>query len=826
MYSSGKEILARRISFSIACVVASVAFTTRGVENTAARSAGFSAFANTPLYFEQNAGQLEESAAFIARGAECSVLLAPTEAEILLGKSSDRTIVHTISETRAVRLQLIGANPAAKISGRDQMTARANYFIGNEPSQWHMGVPLFSKVQVDEIYPGVQVIYYANQSAQLEYDFLLQPGAAVAQIHFRITGADNVHVDESGNLVLKIGNEEISQHKPAAYQENNGARKDIQAAYHLNADGSVGFALANYDHNLPLVIDPVLDFLTYIGGKKLEVGWAVALDSDENIYVAGETLSTGLLTTNSIQFTNKVGPMSIFQGGNNAFGDGFVAKYDTNGVLQFLTYLGGKTDDGALGIAYSTFDNSVWITGFTDSTNFPVMNPMRSLPTGQNKNAKRIFPVDAFITKLDPTGTQLRFSTLFGGNGLDEGVGITTDSAGNVYVTGFTTSTNLPVSPANVFQPTWRGDFDAFVAKLISTGTDTYTNVGVNAYTSYLGGTNTEYGLSIAADTSGDAWVTGLTYSTNFFTTNALQLAAGINEFYTNGYAFTNLNTETNNTKHNATFRSDAFVTEISPDGLTRPFSTYLGGSNDDVGEHIVINNNSGDVYVAGYTLSLNFPTNTLTVPTTNTFGMTNVVFPGLATNFAAHAFVTQITGGPSAPVLGHSTHFGGNSGDLGTGLAVDNNGLIYVTGSVGSTNFYVTNMLVYTNTSLVVDKHGHTNLVYLGTFTNNPVFTNLSSTNVTVKFKHGANTNDIFVAVLTPALDTFVQSILLGGPGEDEPHGIAVNQAGTAVYIVGSTTSSTNFVTTNAAQRAFGGGKNSRIADGFVGRIQIVPSP
>jgi hypothetical protein len=201
---------------------------------------------------------------------------------------------------------------------------------------------------------------------------------------------------------------------------------------------------------------------------------------------------------------------------------------------------------------------------------------------------------------------------------------------------------------------------------------------------------------------------------------------------------------------------------------------------------------------------------------------MTNVVFPGLATNFSAHAFVTQITGG----ALGHSTHFGGNNADLGIGLAVDNNGLIYVTGTAGSTNCFVTNMLVYTNTSLVVDKHGHTNLVYLGTFTNNPVFTNLSNTNVTVKFRHGVNTNDVFVAVLTPALDTFVQSILLGGPGEDATHGIAVDGSGNAVYIVGATTSPTNFVTTNAAQRDFGGGKSSRVSDGFVGKIQIVPSP
>jgi hypothetical protein len=425
--------------------------------------------------------------------------------------------------------------------------------------------------------------------------------------------------------------------------------------------------------------------------------------------------------------------------------------------------------------------------------------------------------VDAFITKLDSSGTNLLFSTFFGGSGIDEGVGITTDSGGDVYLTGFTTSTNLPIAPPNAFQTKLHGNFDVFIARLTSTGLNTYTNL----YTTYLGGTNTEYGLSIAVDSSQFAWVTGLTFSTNFFTTNALQLSAGINEFFPTGYTFTNLNTQTNSAKHNSSFNSDAFVTELSPDGITVPFSSFLGGSNDDVGESIVIDN-SGNVYVGGYTLSQNFPTNRITFPTTNTFGMTNVIFPNLATNFAAHVFVTEITGG----ALANSTHFGGNSADLGTGLALDASGLVYVTGSAGSTNFFSTNMLVYTNTALVVDKHGKTNLVYFGTFTNNPVFTNLSSTNVTVKLRSAGNTNDVFVAVLTPGLDTFVHSILLGGPAQDEAHQIAVNQAGTAIYLVGSTTSRTNFATTNAAQRVFGGGKSSRLSDAFVGKILVTPGP
>jgi hypothetical protein len=615
--------------------------------------------------------------------------------------------------------------------------------------------------------------------------------------------------------VLKIGDQEIRQHKPVAYQVRDGARSGIQAGYHLEADGAVGFALGEYDRNLPLVIDPVLDFLTYIGGKKLEIGWAVTQDTDGNVYVAGEALSSDLLTTNSIQFgaTN----FSKFRGGNSAFGDAFVAKYDPSGALQFLSYLGGRTDDGALGIAFDpTGGGAVWITGFTDSTNFPLLNPNRASLTGFNRNAKRIFPVDAFITKLDLSGVNLLYSTFFGGDGLDEGSGITVDAAGNVYVTGITTSTNLVVIPPNAFQTALAGNFDAFITRL-SGGGGVYTNI----YTTYLGGTNTDYGLSIAVDSAQDAWVTGLTFSTNFYTVHPLELAPGVSSFFPDGHTFSDLNAQTNSPKHNSSFRSDAFVTELSPDGTTVPFSTFLGGTNDDVGQHITIDG-SDNVYVAGYTLSREFPTNVITVPTTNTFGMTNVIFPNVATNFLSHAFVTEITG----QSLAYSTHFGGNSADTGTGIAVDGNGLVYVVGAAGSTNFFATNMLFYTNVVEVTDKHGRTNLVYQGTFTNNPVFTDLSRTDIVVKQKHRGNTNDLFVAVLAPGLGTFVQSILLKGPGQEEPRGISVDPAGNSVYIVGWTTSVTNFVTPNAAQAAFGGGKKSKLSDAFVGKIQIAPGP
>jgi hypothetical protein len=808
MCSSVNVTLARRIS--IAFVIASSALGVRGSQNNSARPAELSRLANAPLYFEGNAGQFESSAPFVARGNDCTVLLAPTEAQILLGKSSAQgaTMPHAVS------LQLVNANPSADIAGRDLISARANYFIGNEPSQWRSGVPLFSKVRANEVYPGVQVIYYANQSAQLEYDFILQPGVAADQIHFRITGADSVRVDAAGNLVLKIGSEEIRQHKPVAYQENHGARSEVSAGYRLNADGTVGFALGEHDRALPLTIDPVLDFLTYLGGKKLEFGHGITRDGSGNIYVTGETLTTGLLTTNFIQFgtTN----FQKFRGGNNAFGDAFVAKYNDSGALQFLTYLGGKNDDGAYGIIYDAAGGAVWVAGFTDSTNFPLVNPIRSKLTGQTKNARHIPPTDAFVAKLDPTGTTLLYSTYFGGDAIDEATAIAVDAAGSVYVTGITSSTNLPVMPINAFQTTIGGQFDAFITKLSGSGSS-YTN----EYTTYLGGTNADYGLSIAVDSGLDAWVTGSTLSTNFPRTDtALKLPAGVNFFYPDGYTFTNLNTQTSVLKRNIKSPpSDAFVAELNPTGTLVPFSSYLGGSNEDAGLNITIDT-SDNVYVTGYTFSPNFPTNQLTA-TPVPVATNAIIFPSPGTNFLSHVFVTKIVG----HALDRSTAFGGNLADSGTGIAVDNNGFVYVTGSLGSTNFFQRPLLL-TNVVSTTNHNGKVTTKYFGILTNSPVFTDLGSTNVTVKFKHGANTNDVFVVVLTPDLGSFANTISIAGPGRDDAEGMTITPDGHTVYLVGTTTSSTNF-NFNAAQPLFGGdGKNNRLSDAFVSKIEIVPAP
>jgi Beta-propeller repeat len=829
---------------ALSVAVAGIVLAARAAADNSALQ--LTAFSSAPLCFEARSSGVDGSAGFIARGVECSVLIAPDGADIILGKAADETIPHQPKSARAVRLQLVGANPQAQLSGLDRMAATANYFIGSDSSTWRSGLPLFGRVQVSDVYPGAQLVYYANQSAQLEYDFVLQPDSHPEQIRFRVEGADEVWVDKAGNLVLKIDGQEICQHPPEVYQERGGARTPVTASYHLNQDGTVGFSLADFDRSQPLVIDPVLDFLSYIGGKGLTIGWGIAL-TNGNIYVAGETLSKNVLTilgiTNVIVPTNSDGQVFFnftnLQGRVGGFGDAFIASYTTNGLLNYFSYLGGRQADGALGIA-AAGDGSVWITGFTDSRDFPITNGILSTNSlfstlsGPTNNARAIPAADAFIAHVSAGGTNLLFSTYFGGNSIDEGTGIALDANNNVFVTGLSSSTtNFPVT-ANAFQSITKGSFDAYVAEFVPNPTPDFTNGYTTTYSTLFGGTNLDYGLGIAVDSSDNIWVSGITFSTNLFITNWEELAGDFATNLPNGietnHVFNGLNSQTNRPHRSTGFHSDGFVTEFSTNGAVL-FSTFLGGSNDDAAVRLAIDPQN-NVYVVGYTLSRNFPTNigtglifTNIISDTNDFpnGTTNV-FINRTTNFVSHAFVTKLIPGTNSPdyVIGASTAFGGDRADRATSITLDGSGNVYVIGSAGSTNFFATNVAILTNTvpaSTNINKHGViTNFAGMGFVTNNFTFTDLTSTNFTRRDRRSpGNTNDIFIAVLSPDLSHYLESIILGGPGDNEPNGIAVEQDGSAVYFVGATTSKTNFATPNAVQPVFIKGGRPL---GFVGRI------
>ena len=606
--------------------------------------------AEAPLCFEANHGQAASAAPFIARGSGCTVFISATEASLLVAKSG---------KPRNVRLTLQGANSKAEISGVDELAGRANYFIGAEANQWQAGVPLFARVRIGQVYPGIDVVYYADQSARLECDFILQPGADPKQISLRISGADKVRLDASGELVLKIGGEEIRQHKPVIYQTINGVRKEIAGGYKLTGKTTAGFWIGEYDHAQPLVIDPViLTYSTYLAGKYGDHGWDIAADTNGNVYVCGDTLTPFLLSHKTAQFQTQYGGSQ----GSFQYGDAFVAKFVPNPTnasilsLAYLTYLGGFGQDSARGIAADAQGNA-YVTGFTDSPNFPTRNAVFKKISGLNNNALGFYRSDAFVAKLGPQGTNLVYSTYLGGGERDAGNAIAVDSAGCAYVAGFTESADFPVATnraagaTRVVQRKTGASQDAFVTKLGAAGTNL-------EYSTYLGGVGQDSAQGIAVDAGGNAYVTGYTVSANFPVVPA-------KNSYLNGIK-------------TASAAFDAFFTKISANGDTNLFSTYLGGTSTDVGLRIAVK--AGSAYLTGYSFSTNFPV-------TGTVANTSA-----GSGFSPDVFVTKFSPTNATYFTNYSVKFGGSGSDVAFGIAVTEAGQACIAGFTTRTNFFGTN--------------------------------------------------------------------------------------------------------------------------------------
>jgi hypothetical protein len=601
-------------------------------------------YGKLPLSFEANHGQSDGRVKFLSRGGGYTLFLTQDEAVLALrgiNAKTDNAHAHerknataphapesgaVASTTGAVlRMKLRNANPAATITGMNELQGTSNYFIGNDPAKWRSNVPTYAKVKYEGIYSGIDLVYYGNQR-QLEYDFIVAPGADPRRIAFDISGAQRIRQDERGDLLLKTGEGEIRWHRPVAYQEKDGARQEIAAHYSVTAANRVGFEVAQYDASQPLYIDPLI-YSTFLGGSAQDQGNGIALDSAGNAYVVGYTLSTNFPMMNPLQ--------PNFGGGN---GDVFVAKINLSGsALVYSTYLGGSAFDFAWGIAVDSAGNA-YITGSTCSTDFPTVNALQATPGGGFCGG---LGADAFVSEINSAGSALVYSTYLGGSGSDGGSGIAVDSAGNTYVVGATASTDFPTK--NPLQSTYGGGTeDAFVAKVGPSGS-------ALVYSTYLGGSAYDYGGGIAVDSAGNAYVTGATSSTNFPTMNPLQPNYGGGT--SNG--------------------GDAFVTELNASGSALVYSTYLGGSENDGGAGITVDS-AGNAYVVGTTASLNFPTMNPLQPANG--------------GVVQDAFVSKLN--PSGTGLVYSTYLGGSSYDYGNGIAVDTAGNAYVAGSTKSTNF------------------------------------------------------------------------------------------------------------------------------------------
>ena len=707
--------------------------------------------ASLPLYFEANAGQLPSPAQFVVRGPDYQFLISPAEAQIVLQKIAAGPVT--------VRMQFAGANPRAQIGGDAEQPGKINYLTGNDPAGWHTGVATFARVRVGELYPGINLVYYGNQR-QLEYDFTIAPGANPDAIAIHFDGADRVSVNARGELVLSLASGEIRQPRPVIYQTPGGARKEIEGGYRMVDAHTVAFTVGKYDRRQPLVIDPILSYSTYFGGTAGDTAWAVAVDTNGFVYLAGQTLSQRFYT-NGLAFSTTGAFQTNFAGGKLS-GDAFVAKLDNSATtLYYLTYLGGNADDGAVSLAVNAAGDA-YVTGFTDSSNFPTTtNALYKQIGGTFSKSFGSYPVDAFVTELNPGGSNLIYSTYLGGSGMDSGMGIAVDTTGAALVTGITYSSNFPTVNAlqNKLACTNSIYFNAnaFIAKIGPGGSPL-------VFSTYFGGTNFDEGESIAVDSSDFVYVAGYTTSTNFPNTNSFQK-------HLNGATV-------------LTSADDAFVAKFDSTGTNLLYSSFLGGTNHDLATHIAVDTN-GAAYVTGWTLSTNFP-NTIG---TNLAGIHSFVATNTRSLIATNVFLTKITNGTGTPAgIAWSVMFGGNRVDVGQGVAVEPAGdEVFVTGSASSTNF--------------------------------PTF----NVPPTVRATNSGKSDAFVMAFSANAtnLTALLYSTYLGGKDNDFGYGIAVDPLGNA-YVVGQTLS-TNFLTTNAFQ-AFRNGTNDAFLAKIILALPPIP--
>ncbi len=596
-------------------------------------------YGQLPLMFEINRGQVEAPLDFIARGSGHTLLLTPTGlaifslskgAEVVPGRvprlASWPASDPADPKSAVTRVEFAGANPRAAGAGLERLAGEVNYFLGADPAKWRAHVEVYAKVRYQDLYPGVDLVYYGNRR-QLEFDFVVAAGADPAAITLNFEGAGDLEIDEGDLLVRTPIGPVLRLRKPSIYQDSDRGHRKIAGRYAVN-DHLARFQIEEYDRTLPLIIDPVLVYSARLGGRGESAGYAIAVDAAGNAYVTGDTRSVDFPTATALRR------------GSGGSTDVFVAKLGPDGRLVYASYLGGSGSDGGAGIAIDAAGNA-YVKGDTRSMDFPLVKPLQPALRG---------PVDVFVAKLSADGSQLIYSTYFGGTGGQRGASIAVDGAGNAYVTGYTNSTDFPT--ANALQNAFAGgNADAFVLKL---------NAGGSAlvYSTYLGGGNDrpDMGTAIAADAEGNAYVAGFTNSPDFPTAKPLQPFRG---------------------------PTDAFVTKISPNGSALIYSTHLGGRADDEAMGIAVDS-AGSAYVTGHTESPDFPTTPGAFSTSCTAIDAKLPVGDICSG--GDAFVSKLS--PDGSALVYSTYLNGSRFEVGRSIAVDAAGNAYVTGFTSSADF------------------------------------------------------------------------------------------------------------------------------------------
>ncbi len=791
-------------------------------------------YGRLPLSFEANRGQTHPQVKFLSRGRGYTLFLTDDEAVLalrsrqssvvssqlqqtgdygrrttnrLLPSSIDNLQSTIVNSPAVLRLKLLGANPSAKVSGLDELRGKNNYLLGNDPKKWRTNVPNYTKVKYQNVYPGIDLIYYGDQS-HLEFDFVVAPGADPKAIRLGLYGlvgaarrvdqngrgsASPLQIDSTGDLLIQTDDGEVRFHKPVVYQLADSRRSSVassqlrpatdngplttDAAKAGNRQSSidnrqyldgryvllpaklrnrnskitnrqssivnqqfvVGFEIAPYDPTRPLIIDPVLSYSTYLGGPGFDYAYGIAVDSTGSAYVTGFTDSIDFPLATPAQAAGGGGTCGTDPDTYPCF-DAFVAKLNATGTaLVYSTYLGGSGEDYASEIAVDSHGNA-YVTGYTNSTDLPTASAAQAVHAGGSCGASPCF--DAFVAKLDATGTTLVYSTYLGGSADDYGQGIAVDSAGNAIVTGFTASTDFPTAGA-LESVHGGGTYDAFVTKLGATGS-------TPAYSTYLGGSGDDFGTRVAAYSSGHAYVTGYTNSTDFPVASPLQGSHGGGSC---------------GTPPNAVACFDAYAAKLNVDGSALVYSTYFGGSGGDYGYGIAVDA-SGNAYITGLTTSTDFP-------------VTPGAFQLAGGGTSVDAYVVKLA--PTGASAVYATYFGGLGAEAGLDIAVDSAGNAYVAG------------YAYGNSL--------------------PLASPLQATS--------GGYYDAFLAELNAAGSALVFSTYLGGSGNEKAQGVAVDASGNA-YLAGGTFSSDFPVTSGAFRTSYGSGA----FDAFVAKFENLALP
>jgi uncharacterized protein (TIGR03437 family) len=619
-----------------------------------------------PIWFEPNQGQAHPSVQFQSR----NTFLRATSAAI---HSHGSPIVFTLED----------ANANAHAEALDRLPGVSNYYLGNDPKKWQTDVPHFARIRYHDVYPDIDLIYYGNKDGQLEYDFVVKPGADPGAI--RIAYNRSIVADSSGDLVIS----RLRQRRPKVYQEG----REIKCKYIVRDETHVELALAQYDHSASLTIDPVIDYSTYLGGNAQDVAGDIAVDNSGNMYVTGSLQSPQYPSLNPFQQASETDQLMV------------IAKIAAAGnALIWYTYVGGTALNDGEKIALDSSGNS-YVAGFTSSTDFPTLNAAQPVFGGGSENA--------VIVKVDGNG-KLVYSTYLGGDNQERAQGLAVDSTGAAFVSGFTYSVDFPVT--NAIQPTTTGRPDAFLAKLSPAG-DHFL------FATYLGGSGADYGQRVDLDNNGNPVVVGSTSSTDFPLVHPLQSNLGpltaspvggfVTKFssagdkllystflggdapYSSLYQvkldpFNNIWVAGQVTGPGLATKNpiqgsfaggewDLVIAELSADGGSLLFSSYFGGSNVEVPAGLA-SDSSGNIYISGFTYSTDFPVKNSLQP-----------FVSATQGFADDTFLVDIS---SAGALIYSTLIGGHGDNRNSGVAVDGQGAVYLAGYTSALDFPLKNPL------------------------------------------------------------------------------------------------------------------------------------